>query len=86
MRLYSKEPGSPQRRFVLDDGPGAFELGYRRYEWKCNALTVLRALPLSGRLTLEGIFRQGGGGQSHNRGHRVVSIIDSDMDAHQVGA
>ena len=37
----------------------AFELGYRRYEWKCNALNQpSRNLAMRLGMSFEGVFRQ----------------------------
>ncbi|HAU12049.1 MAG TPA: GNAT family N-acetyltransferase, partial [Gammaproteobacteria bacterium] len=37
----------------------AFEMGYRRYEWKCNAFNAAsRAAALRFGFSYEGVFRQ----------------------------
>lgn len=61
----------------------AFEtLGYRRYEWKCNALNAAsrRAAARYG-FTFEGIFRQHMIVKGKNRDTAWYSIIDSDWPA-----
>jgi RimJ/RimL family protein N-acetyltransferase len=60
----------------------AFELGYRRYEWKCNALNApscAAALRLG--FTFEGIFRQAVVVKGRNRDTAWYSIIDSEWPA-----
>lgn len=58
----------------------AFEdLGYRRYEWKCNALnTPSRSAALRLGFTFEGIFRQHMIIKGHNRDTAWYSILDSE--------
>jgi hypothetical protein len=56
------------RIHVPDDAQCVFELGYRRYEWKCNALNApscQAALRLGFRF--EGIFRQATVSKGRNR-------------------
>jgi RimJ/RimL family protein N-acetyltransferase len=49
------------------------ELGYRRFEWKCDHLNApSRAAALRFGFTFEGIFRQAIVYKGRNRGHRVV--------------
>lgn len=57
----------------------AFELGYRRYEWKCNALN-LPSRSAAERLgfTFEGVFRQAAVIKGHNRDTAWYSIIDKE--------
>ena len=57
----------------------AFKLGYRRYEWKCNALNMPSCLAAK-RLgfTFEGIFRQAAVIKNHNRDTAWYSIIDTE--------
>jgi len=57
----------------------AFELGYRRYEWKCNALNMpsrFAALRLG--LSYEGIFRQAAVIKGHNRDTAWYAAVDSE--------
>jgi RimJ/RimL family protein N-acetyltransferase len=60
-------------RHVFDD------LGYRRYEWKCNALNApsRRAAPRLG-FIFEGIFRQHMIVKGRNRNTAWYSILDSE--------
>lgn len=57
----------------------AFELGYRRYEWKCDALNEAsrRAAERLG-FTFEGIFRQAIVYKGRNRDTAWYSIIDAE--------
>lgn len=60
-------------RHVFDD------LGYRRYEWKCNALNAnSRAAALRYGFRFEGIFRQADVVKDHNRDTAWFSITDGE--------
>jgi RimJ/RimL family protein N-acetyltransferase len=55
------------------------ELGYRRYEWKCNSLNApSRAAALRYGFRYEGLFRQAQVVKGHNRDTAWFSIIDSE--------
>jgi RimJ/RimL family protein N-acetyltransferase len=58
------------------------ELGYRRYEWKCNALNAAsrRAAERLG-FTYEGLFRQAAVVKGRNRDTAWLSIIDGEWPA-----
>ena len=60
----------------------AFEAGYRRYEWKCNALNVAsrRAAQRFG-LSFEGVFRQAAVVKGRNRDTAWFAAIDSEWPA-----
>ncbi|MFQ3786239.1 GNAT family N-acetyltransferase [Halomonas sp. A29] len=60
----------------------AFELGYRRYEWKCDALNAAsrRAAERLG-FRFEGIFRQHRVTNGHNRDTAWFSLLDSEWPA-----
>ncbi len=60
----------------------AFEAGYRRYEWKCDALN-LRSRRAGQRLGLsyEGIFRQATVVKGRNRDTAWLAAIDKDWPA-----
>lgn len=60
----------------------AFDLGYRRYEWKCNAenLPSRRAAERLG-FTYEGIFRQHMVIKGRNRDTAWFSMLDSEWPA-----
>ncbi len=60
----------------------AFELGYRRYEWKCNALNERsRRAALRLGLSYEGIFRQAAVPKGRNRDTAWYAAIDSEWPA-----
>lgn len=55
----------------------AFELGYRRYEWKCDALNApSRAAAERLGFTFEGIFRQATVYKRRNRDTAWLSVLD----------
>ena len=62
------------------------ELGYRRYEWKCNALNEpsCRAAERFG-FTFEGIFRQAAISKNRNRDTAWFAIIDEDWPRLKIG-
>jgi hypothetical protein len=60
----------------------AFEAGYRRYEWKCNALNLgsRRAAERLG-LSFEGVFRQAAVVKGRNRDTAWFAAIDAEWPA-----
>lgn len=57
----------------------AFELGYRRYEWKCHSLNApSRAAALRLGFSFEGIFRQATVVKGRSRDTAWYSVIDQD--------
>lgn len=63
-------------KYVFDD------LGYRRYEWKCNALNApSRAAALRLGFTYEGLFRQHMIVKGRNRDTTWFSMLDSEWPA-----
>ena len=60
----------------------AFNAGYRRYEWKCNALNMpsRRAAQRLG-FSYEGIFRQAAVAKGRNRDTAWFAVIDKDWPA-----
>ena len=57
----------------------AFDLGYRRYEWKCDALNgPSRAAALRLGFTFEGVFRQAAVYKGRNRDTAWFSILDAE--------
>jgi RimJ/RimL family protein N-acetyltransferase len=63
-------------RYVFED------LGYRRYEWKCNALNApSRSAALRLGFTFEGIFRQHMIVKGRNRDTAWFSMLDSEWPA-----
>ncbi len=60
----------------------AFELGYRRYEWKCNALNApSRAAARRLGLSYEGVFRQARVDKGRNRDTAWYAAIDREWPA-----
>jgi RimJ/RimL family protein N-acetyltransferase len=58
------------------------ELGYRRYEWKCDSLNApSRAAALRLGFQFEGIFRQAAVNKGRNRDTAWYSIVDSEWPA-----
>ncbi len=60
----------------------AFGLGYRRYEWKCNALNAAsrRAAQRLG-FSFEGVFRQATVSKGRNRDTAWYAVIDGEWPA-----
>ena len=60
----------------------AFENGYRRYEWKCNALNI-KSRDAAQRLgfSYEGVFRQMTISKGRNRNTAWFAVIDKEWDA-----
>jgi hypothetical protein len=62
----------------------AFELGYRRYEWKCDALNApSRAAAQRLGLSFEGVFRQASVYKGRNRDTAWYAAINEDWPALQ---
>lgn len=60
----------------------AFDLGYRRYEWKCNALNApSRAAAMRFGFSYEGIFRQARVDKGRNRDTAWYAMIDREWPA-----
>ena len=60
----------------------AFDLGYRRYEWKCHALNApSRAAAQRFGFSYEGIFRQARVDKGRNRDTAWYAMIDSEWPA-----
>lgn len=60
----------------------AFELGYRRYEWKCDSLNApSRAAALRLGFAYEGLFRQAVVVKGRNRDTAWYSVIDAEWPA-----
>jgi RimJ/RimL family protein N-acetyltransferase len=65
----------------------AFETGYRRYEWKCDALNApSRAAALRLGFVFEGIFRQERVYRGRNRDTAWFSVVDHEWPAVRQGA
>lgn len=60
----------------------AFELGYRRYEWKCNALNApSRSAAMRLGLSYEGVFRQAMVVKGRNRDTAWYAAVDGEWPA-----
>ena len=60
----------------------AFELGYRRYEWKCDGLNAAsRAAAQRLGLSFEGVFRQAAVYKGRNRDTAWYAAIDAEWPA-----
>ena len=60
----------------------AFEIGYRRYEWKCDALNApSRAAAERLGFSYEGVFRQATVNKGRNRDTAWYAAIDSEWPA-----
>ena len=72
-----QRPAATEAMYLLMER--AFDLGYRRYEWKCNALNAAsRAAAQRLGLSYEGIFRQAAVTKSRNRDTAWYAAIDSE--------
>jgi RimJ/RimL family protein N-acetyltransferase len=79
--LLKRTPISTEAQFLMMQH--AFDtLGYRRYEWKCDALNApsIQAATRLG-FTAEGIFRQALVYKGRNRDTAWFSILDSEWPA-----
>lgn len=75
-----RTPAATEAMFLLMRQ--AFELGYRRYEWKCDALNApSRAAAERLGFAFEGIFRQATIYKQRSRDTAWYSIIDSEWPA-----
>ncbi|MNN05384.1 hypothetical protein D3C81_1181420 [compost metagenome] len=77
-----RSPGSTEAVYLL--AKRAFDLGYRRLEWKCNSLNA-RSMRAAERLgfTYEGTFRQHMVVKDRNRDSAWFSILDSEWPVRQ---
>jgi len=75
--LLQRRPGATEAMYLLMRW--AFEAGYRRYEWKCDALNApsRRAAQRLG-LSYEGVFRQAVIYRGRNRDTAWYAAIDRD--------
>ena len=75
--LMQRSPISTEAMYLMMKQ--AFYMGYRRYEWKCNALnapSISAAMRLG--MTFEGLFRQMNMPKGKNRDTAWFAIIDKD--------
>lgn len=78
--LLQRKPAATEAMYLMMRR--AFALGYRRYEWKCNALNTpsSRAAERLG-FRFEGVFRQAMVTKGRNRDTAWYSVIDSEWPA-----
>ena len=78
--LLQGKPAATEAMFLMMER--AFEMGYRRYEWKCNALNEpsRRAAQRLG-LSYEGLFRQAAVVKGRNRDTAWYAAIDQEWPA-----
>jgi RimJ/RimL family protein N-acetyltransferase len=78
--LLQRTAAATEVMFLMMDQ--VFALGYRRYEWKCDALNApSRAAALRLGFTFEGIFRQAAVVKGRNRDTAWYSVIDREWPA-----
>ena len=82
--LLQRTPAATEAMYLMMRN--AFELGYRRYEWKCDALNAAsrRAAERLG-FTFEGVFRQALVYKGRSRDTAWYSVLDSEWPALQRG-
>ncbi|MDB5978314.1 MAG: N-acetyltransferase [Nevskia sp.] len=75
--LLQGRPAATEAMFLMMQR--AFALGYRRYEWKCNALNApSRSAALRLGFSFEGVFRQATVVKGRNRDTAWYSVVDGE--------
>jgi RimJ/RimL family protein N-acetyltransferase len=78
--LLQRQPAATEAMFLMMRH--AFELGYRRYEWKCHALNApSRAAAQRLGFSYEGVFRQAIVVKGRNRDTAWYAMIDQEWPA-----
>ncbi len=78
--LLQRTPAATEAMYLMMKR--AFELGYRRYEWKCDALNgPSRAAALRLGLSFEGVFRQANVYKGRNRDTAWFAATDREWPA-----
>jgi RimJ/RimL family protein N-acetyltransferase len=78
--LLQRTPAATEAMYLMMRR--AFELGYRRYEWKCDALNAgSRAAAARLGLSYEGVFRQARVNKGLNRDTAWFAAIDGEWPA-----
>lgn len=81
--LIAQQPVATEAMFLLMQR--AFDLGYRRYEWKCDALNMpSREAALRLGFSFEGVFRQAVVHKGRNRDTAWFSVTDREWPALQL--
>lgn len=80
--LLQRTPAATEAMYLMM--AYVFRLGYRRYEWKCNALNeASRVAALRLGFSFEGIFRQAAVVKGRNRDTAWYAVIDKEWPALQ---
>lgn len=75
--LLQRTPAATEAMYLMMER--AFELGYRRYEWKCDALNAKsRAAAQRLGLSFEGVFRQATVYKGRNRDTAWYAAVDQE--------
>jgi len=78
--LLQRRPGATEAMYLMMRR--IFELGYRRYEWKCDCLNAAsRAAAQRLGFSYEGLFRQARVAKGRNRDTAWFAAIDSEWPA-----
>ncbi|MBI3414411.1 MAG: GNAT family N-acetyltransferase [Verrucomicrobia bacterium] len=78
--FLSRTPAATEAQYLMMKR--AFELGYRRYEWKCDSLNApSRAAAQRLGFSFEGVFRQAIVYKERSRDTAWYSVIDSEWPA-----
>ena len=78
--LLQRTPAATEAMYLMMKH--VFELGYRRYEWKCNALNApSRVAAQRLGFSFEGVFRQAGVVKGRNRDTAWYAMIDKEWPA-----
>lgn len=78
--LLQRTPGATETMYLMMKW--AFDAGYRRYEWKCDALNApSRRAAMRLGLSYEGVFRQATTYRGRNRDTAWYAAIDSEWPA-----
>jgi len=78
--LLQRTPAATEAMYLMM--ARAFKLGYRRYEWKCNALNApSRAAALRLGLSFEGVFRHANIVKGRNRDTAWYAAVDYEWPA-----
>jgi RimJ/RimL family protein N-acetyltransferase len=78
--LVQRTPAATEAMYLMMRR--AFELGYRRYEWKCHSMNQKsRAAAMRLGLSYEGVFRQATVVKGRNRDSAWYAAIDAEWEA-----
>lgn len=78
--LLQRTPAATEAMYLMM--ARVFQLGYRRYEWKCDALNApSRAAALRLGFSFEGVFRQATVVKGRSRDTAWYAVIDADWPA-----